>query len=508
MSFFRLHHLFPVKDQLSEAEVRTGLQYVVRDGMASQAMASLTGSAFLVALALHLGASNTLIGVLAALPQLSQLIQIPAIHLVRKMRNRRLVTVLASLTGRLFWLFIAVAPFVFSDTATLGVLLVGLLMASIMAGVANCGWNSWLHELVPQDELGSFFGRRFSMATATGVVVSLVAAYFLDHLAPTLFADVRHGYSAVFCLGFLCGVLGVAFIARIPEPRMQPATEPLLMLIARPFRDANFKNLLVFLSAWHFTLYLATPFFSVYMLKRLEMDLSWVVGLIVLGRLVNIVFLRLWGSFADSISNKSVLGVSLPLCLICILGWTFTTLPDKHEFTLPLLVLLHICMGIAMAGITLATGNISLKLAPAGEGVNYLAVSNFVIAIAAGIAPLLGGPIVDFFVDRQLSWTLNWISPDGVFSLETINLQQWDFLFLMSFLLGLYALHRLTMIREVGEVSERMVLVELVSAFGRELREFSTVASIRNVISVAGVTRLRKASDAEGTVEEQISEGT
>ena len=281
------------------------MRCVVKDGMASQALASLTGSAFLVALALHLGASNTLIGVLASIPQLSQLIQLPAIHLVRKVRNRRAVTVFASMMGRSAWLLVAAAPFVLSDSASLAALTAGLLLASLLAGVANCGWNSWLHELVPRDKLGRFFGRRFSLATSMGVVVSMTAALFLDHLAPSLLADIRYGYSMVFFVGFLCGMLGVVFISKIPEPRMQTADEPLTALIAQPFRDVNFRNLLRFLSAWNFALYMATPFFSVYMLKRLEMDLAWVVGLIVLGRVVNIIFLRLWGDFADRKSKQS-----------------------------------------------------------------------------------------------------------------------------------------------------------------------------------------------------------
>ena len=48
-------------------------------------------------------------------------------------------------------------------------------------------------------------------------------------------------------------------------------------------------------------------------------------------------------------------------------------MPEKHVLTFPLLVALHVLMGVAMAGITLATGNIGLKLAPSGEGTSYLA---------------------------------------------------------------------------------------------------------------------------------------
>ena len=483
---------FPVKDILSEKEVQNGLGCVLRDGMASQAMASLTGSAFLIAFALQLGASNALIGLLAAIPHLTQLAQIPAVYLVEKVRNRRLISVLASVIGRFSWLFIALAPFVLSDQHVLVVLLLGLFTASLLAAVLNCSWNSWMHDLIPGDQLGAFFGRRFSLATTIGVVVSLGAAFFLDHVAARFSENALFGYSIIFGTGFLMGMLSVRFISKIPEPRMFISKGSVMRAIVKPFHDVNFRNLIHFLGSWNFAIYLATPFFTVYLLKRLEMELAWVIGLIAIGRLVNIVFLRIWGGFSDRFSNKAVLAISGPLCLLCILGWTFTTMPEKHVMTIPLLILFHMLMGVAMAGITLASGNISLKLAPKGEATAYLAVVNFINAMAAGTAPLISGHLVDFFVESEFSWTVTWRSPERAVIFQTLNLQQWDFLFVLSFLAGLYAIHRLTMVKEINKIDEKISVYEIISALGREIRDFSTVATLRNIATMSGFDSSKK----------------
>jgi hypothetical protein len=66
---------FPVKETLAEEEIQSGLRSVIKDGLASQTMVTLTGGAFLVAFALKLGASNLVIGLLAAIPPLTQLMK-------------------------------------------------------------------------------------------------------------------------------------------------------------------------------------------------------------------------------------------------------------------------------------------------------------------------------------------------------------------------------------------------------------------------------------------------
>jgi predicted phage tail protein len=56
-----------VKDSLTEQEIEFGPSAVIKDGMASTDMATLTGGAFLVAFALKLGASNLGIGLMVAI---------------------------------------------------------------------------------------------------------------------------------------------------------------------------------------------------------------------------------------------------------------------------------------------------------------------------------------------------------------------------------------------------------------------------------------------------------
>ncbi len=355
------------REDLTEDELNRGLRAVTLDGLATQALITLSSGVFLVAFALKLGASNFTIGLLAAIPMLAQFFQIPSVSLVEKVSNRRLISYRVTIISRLFLVVIALIPFFFVGKIALGVLLVALTLNTSIGSISLCAWNSWMRDLVPQRMMGSFFGRRMSLMMGLGVVLSLAAGAFVDYWENSFPDKALLVYSILFGLAWIAGLLGTYFISRIPEPRMITQTKkiPLKELLSKPLHDKNFARLLHYLGTWNFAVNLAAPFFTVYLLVRLEMPMSYVIGLTALSQTVNMIFLRIWGKFGDRFSYKNVLRLNGPLFMLSVLGWTFTTMPEKHEFTIPLLIIIHILMGISTAGVTLGTNNIALKLAPA-----------------------------------------------------------------------------------------------------------------------------------------------
>jgi MFS family permease len=476
---------FKTEETLTEEQIQSGLSYIIKDGIASQSMGILTGGAFLVAFAVKLGASNFVIGLLAAIGPLAQLLQLPSIFLVEKIRNRRAIVVITAAMSRVCWLLIALSPFLFGAKIGLAVLLVSMIASSALGAISGCSWNSWMRDLIPQNILGSFFSKRMRIATGVGIALSILAAVYLD-LWKKLFAEHEvHGYSILFLAGFAVGVLGLYYLYKTPEKRMPAVVEKssILKLLSKPFRDENFRKLIVFMCSWNFAVNLAAPFFMVYMLKRLGLSMSFIIGLSVLSQVLNFAFLKIWGRFTDRFSNKSVLAICGPLFIISILAWTFTTMPEKYFLTIPLLIIIHIVIGLSSAGVSLASGNISMKLAPEGQATSYLAANTIANSIAAGIAPILGGKFADFFANRQLDWVLNYKSPAGEFSLPTLNLQQWDFFFAIAFILGIYSIHRLSLIKEVGEVEEKVVFNELITEVRSQVRTLSSVEGLRQMVS-------------------------
>jgi MFS family permease len=465
--------------EVTPSDVERGKRALVQDGAWANVVGSLSGGVILVGLALALGAGPRLVGVLAAIPFFGQLAQIPAIGLVERIRQRRRIAVATITAGRVLILGMALLPLLEDRSLALGLLVAGQVGVAVLGAIGACAWNSWMHDLLPKEGLGAFFARRLFWATTLALVGGLAGGAMVDHWP---FGDRDHAYAAAFAAAALAGFVSSWWLARVPEPAMPPrgVRPPLRATLARPFADPNFRRLIAFMTTWNFATNLAAPFFAVYLIQQLGFGLGEVVILWALSQVANALTLRLWGRLSDRLSNKSILGIAAPVFLACVLALPFTALPERHALTFPLLAFVHVLMGAAAGGTGLATGNIGLKLAPAGMATSYLAAVSLMGSLAAGIAPIAGGFFAGWFEARELTLLVQWTAPGESIEAVAMRLRHWEFFFFLAFALGLYALHALTLIREDAEVSNREAVQQLRLEVRRSMtRSLSSVGGLR-----------------------------
>jgi hypothetical protein len=471
-------------EQITPAATQYGLKMLIWDAICFQVMTVLTSGAFLVAFALQLGASNVIIGSLAALSPLAQVLQIPAIFLVEYTGLRKAAVVLSSFSSRLFWIAAALTPWVLPKTWQIPVFLGAVFMFFAVGSISNLAFSSWMRDFIPAEIRGDYFGKRAAISTALGAGVGLIAGISVDYFKR--YVPELGIYSGYFLLALVAGLIGVSFLARIPEPRMiKSPIQGIWTILSDPFRDQTFQPLLIFLGAWNFASNLAVPFFTVYMLQRLHLSITLVLSLSVLSQLINVLFFQLWGRLADRFSNKSALMEACPLFMLSIILFPFTNLPQPSLLTIPLLILIHVLAGISNAGILLCTGNIALKLAPQGKATSYLATNALVSGVTATIAPILAGFAADWFAQKELQLTLKWLSErmKQAIEFQAIDLRGLDFLFIFAFGFGMYSLHRLTFVKEVGEAEGQFVLLEFDNLIWKAVKQISDFAGIRYLFS-------------------------
>jgi MFS family permease len=472
---------------VSEAECEAGLRRLIYEAGYSSATAALTSGVILTAFALYLGASNLMVGVLASAPFLGQLLQAPAVLLIERLRRRKAVCVITSVVGRSMLALMALAVFLPQGLAIAAVA-VGQFVLCGMGAVGTCAWNAWLRDLAPQERLGWVFSRRTVYTTSVSLAAGLAAALLLDRTTDGSSAR-AWAFAGLYVVGCITGLISAIVVARMPEP-MMPTRPPdelgLSELLREPFSDRNFRRLVHFLSAWQFAINLATPFFTVFIVRQLRYEMTFVMVLSVVSQVTNLLAIRMWGTLSDQFAHKSVLTVAAPTYILCIIGMVGASQFTSATAGAAYLIVLHALMGAAVAGVTLATTNIALKLSPKGHATAYVATSALTSSLAAGIAPILGGLFADFFAARQFELLLRWTSPNGTVLLSPLRLSNWDFYFLIAGALGLYALHRLSLVQEEGHIERREMVQQLVGQTRRVVRNLGTVSGLRAVTELPG----------------------
>lgn len=481
--------LAPPSPSLSAAERLRALSIILKDSFFSQTLVTLTTGVFLAGYALQFKAPNAFIGLLCAMPAIAQLLQLPGIYLVDTFRSRKTVTVVATTISRCCLVPMALAPLMPSRQMSLAVLAIAFMCHTATGAIATCAWNSWLKDVVLKEELGAFFSKRLALSTLITMVLTMAGGYFLDVWAHAFHGLQAWGYSVLFGVAILAGLLGIPLLHSMPEPASPQvsAQDSLLRKLIAPFHNRNFRNLIRFSTFWNFAINLAAPFFSVYMLTLLGFSMTQVTMLTMVSQLSTFLSLRTWGKLSDRFSNKAVLLICAPLFLFCVLAWTFATMPHTHALTLPLILCLQVLLGIAIAGVTLANGNIALKLAPDGEATCYLATYTATGSLAAGAAPILGGLFVDAFSHQELSLLLKWQAPGNLLNITTLDFTSWDFFFALAFLLGLGSISQLKRVRESGQSTrKRQILLELMNDTVRTVSPTVVFNSIGTLLAFSG----------------------
>ena len=502
---------------LTNDEVRLSLRMMIWDGVTSEALATIQIMGYLAAYALALGANNLQVGIVSAVPFASLVVQLPAILLIERFRVRKAIGLPAWLLAQLLMIPVAAVPFFIDVPSSLAVTTVIFLLAfrGLFAPMWITAWMSWMHDLVPQKLLGGYYGRRLAASTAVLAVLGLGASFFInwwEGRAPA--GEEALGYSVFFIVGALTlGIIGPAMVARAKEPLMPAAQESKrspIAVLTEPLRDNNFSQLLRFLWVWGVASNIAIPFFVVYMLTDLDLELPVVMALVVLSNVTHVLFVRVWGPMADRVGSKTVMSLSASLFLLVFLGWIFVAHTEKHVLTMPLLIILNAFVGIARGGILLTLNTLALKVAPEEKATAFLGVAGIAAYASMGIGPIIGGYLADFFANKTLRFDFTWISQNGAVEIPALQLVGFDFVFLIAFVFSLMSLNLLVALREQGELPRDIALAELLAHATPARRALTSLPVIGPLSSMSYgyLKRLPGADVALGVTAYQLAAST
>ncbi len=392
--------------KLDKQAIRSSLKASTLDGVFATIFACVTADVLLSNFLLDLGASSIEIGLLSAMAMLANFLQPIGAYFADRTNSRHWYSLQLFVPSRLLWLLLILGIVGFETHLTQARQLVQLtlglvLITHILGALGSPSWVSWMAALVPHRLRGRYFGFRNSAASLTNLLCIPLSGLIVSHWG----GGTIQGYGVVLVLGVLAGIISLSFqffmtdvnpqtsaekIATSQELTQQP--EPLATV--RPFKDTNFLMFLFYYGVWMFAVNLSTPFFNVYMLKDLGLDVSQVTlyGSLTAG--ANLLMLVMWGKLADRIGNRPVLMlVGLLVVMIPLLWLGIGTDAISLWLWLPLL---HLLRGGTWSAMDLCNNNLQMEIAPAQQPSSYFAIAAAVSGLCGALGTTAGGFLAQF----------------------------------------------------------------------------------------------------------------
>ncbi len=353
-----------------------------------------------------LGASATVLGLIAGMMPLLVIFQIPAASHINRIGYRRFV--LAGWSTRVAFIFLmAVVPLVvpwLNPANGLALLLALLFCFNLSRGISSCAWLPWITQLVPESLRGKYLARDAAVQNFASFVTFLVAAATLaGETQPWQFA-------AVFAFSAAMGAVSLLFLKRIPdvptpqEPRQSTASVPWLAMANHP----PFKKLLLAVIAWSVAYGGMTAFTVTFLKVHSGMSEGKILLISSMSFLGGVSSLGLMAHRFDRVGSKPVLGVACGGWLLVLGGWVALA-GGVVPASLGQVLVLQFFMGLLAALANMANNRLAMAIVPAMGRNHFFALYSVLNNVTLGLAPIAWGVLIDAVGERRPVWLgLEW----------------------------------------------------------------------------------------------------
>ncbi|MBD2517300.1 MFS transporter [Nostoc sp. FACHB-973] len=404
--------------------IRRSLKASTVDSVLAAVYSIGTSGILLGNLLVELDASPVVFGMLSSIPMLVNLIQPLGAYLSERSTSRFQYALRTHGIARLLWLILVIgiagASWGLLNTNQLVILtLLIILFSYLLAGLGTASWLSWLAMIVPRRLRGRYFGIRNSAASLTNLICLPIAGLVVSHW----YGGVLQGYGVILLLSIIFGIVGLGcqyfqvdmnplaqntYIGKLPQTNETPSdatkneSSQETQLIYTPpnqltisiWKNSNFLKFLSYFGLWTLAFNLSAPFFNLYMLDTLDLNVSYVTIYTSLQAGANLLMLILWGKLADKIGNRPILIFGGILVAATPLLWLGIGV-NRLDIWL-WLPLLHILTGGTGAAMDLCNNNIQLGIAPIKNQSIYFAIAAAVAGASGALGTTIGSFILQF----------------------------------------------------------------------------------------------------------------
>jgi MFS family permease len=348
-----------------------------------------------------LGASATVLGIIAGMMPLLVIFQIPAANYIQRVGFKQFVY--AGWGTRVMFIFamalVPLAGFFLKAETLLALMLMLLFCFNLSRGISSCAWLPWITALVPGPLRGKYLARDQAVQNLGSFVTFLIAAACLAGNPRSWQFAILFAFSAVM------GAVSLTFLKRIPDAEMpqdirtSKGPVPWLEMLRFP----PFRKLLRALIGYSVA-YGGLTAFTVAFLKT-ETGMSECAILLVnsvsfLGGLGSLWFL---GSRLDHLGSKPVLTFCFSAWVAVLAGWIALS-GGVFPVRLSVVLLLQFMMGLLAALIQMANTRLAMAIIPVMGRNHFFAIYSTLGNVTLGLAPIAWGLLIDAVGTHSSTW--------------------------------------------------------------------------------------------------------
>ncbi|MFN3550589.1 MAG: MFS transporter [Endomicrobiia bacterium] len=356
------------------------LYYSFLDGIFASIMMGFTVN-YVVAFALVLGAKNFQIGLLNALPQFfGSIVHLKVADIVEYTKSRLKIIIIFVFLHSISYLSI-LTLFLVSQQNSVYWFIFLTTVSSIFSSIVATVWLSLMSDIVDKNRYGEYFSWRGKVLGVINLVASFVAGFFLG-----IIKNKFYGFIILFFSAGICRIISGYFISKMEDVEIKFVSEKKFSYwqFIRRIKESNFVKYVLFVSLFNFAVNIAAPFFSVYMLKELEISYYEYTIITLSSAISGLIFLPFWGREADKIGNVKIIKITgFLICFVPIL-W----LVSKNIFYL---ILINFFSGYLWAGFNLSVVNFIFDMASQEVRTRCLGYFNFTNGFFIFLGTIISG---------------------------------------------------------------------------------------------------------------------
>ena len=339
-----------------------------------------------------LGASATVLGIIAGMMPLLVIFQIPAARYMGRVGYKRFVFAGWG-TRTLFIVGMALVPLTggFLDATTrLALILMLLFCFNLARGITSCAWLPWITALIPASLRGRYLARDMASQNIGGFMVFVLSAFCLGQ-EPTALR-----FAGLFAFSAAMGGASLNFLRQVPEA--EAPAEIRASATRVPWRDIAayppFRKLVAMSLLWAVA-YGGINTFVVSFLKTEvgmgEREIMLIMSVAFLGGLGALAF---FGSGLDRVGSKPVLHFSVVAWLLIVGGWLL--IAGKVIAPRPSsMATLLFATGLTSSLVSMAQTRLVMIVTPQMGRDHFFALYSVLTNVTMGLSPIFWGLFID-----------------------------------------------------------------------------------------------------------------